>query len=260
MLSITNLHAKTDNKEIIKGLDLEVKPGQVHAIMGPNGAGKSTLTGILSGNPSYKITKGKIEFLKENLLDQKIEERAKNGLFIGFQNPVEIPGVNLTNFLKTALNEQRKHNNQPELTSGEFLKLIKEKIEFLGIDTDFYKNNVNEGLSGGQKKQSELLQMAALEPKLAVLDEIDSGLDVDSLKLVATNLEKLRTPKNSMILITHYQRLLNYIEPDFVHILIDGKIIKSGDKSLVEEIEKNGYKNFCPTCPFPNKNCFEVND
>ena len=244
MLTISNLHTQVEEQKILKGLSLEVKPGQIHIIMGPNAAGKSTLTGTLAGNPVYRTTQGTVTFAGKNLLELEIEDRAREGLFIGFQNPVEIPGVNLTNFLKTAYNQKRKHQNQKEIDSKDFIKLIKEKIKLLNLPQDFYQKNVNEGLSGGQKKLSELLQMAILEPKLAVLDEIDSGLDVDNLKLVASNLEKLKTPKNAIILITHNNKILEYIKPDFVHVLVGGRIVKSGDSALASEIEREGYKKY----------------
>ena len=242
MLSVNSLTVNIAGKTILKDLNLTISPGQIHAIMGPNGAGKSTLTAVLAGNDNYQVEAGEIWFAGQNLLEMEIEERALAGLFIGFQNPIEIPGVTLINFLKAAL--EAKANDQPLPSTAEILALIKQKIEFLGLPSDFYKRYVNANLSGGQKKLSELLQMAVLEPKLAVLDEIDSGLDIDSVKLVAANLNKLRSPERSIVLITHYQRILNFVKPDFVHVLKHGTIVASGGPELVAEIEAKGYDQF----------------
>jgi len=244
MLFINTLKVSVNQKLILHNLNLTVLPGQIHAIMGPNGAGKSTLTAVLAGNDNYQVEAGEIWFAGQNLLDMEVEERALAGLFIGFQNPIEIPGVTLVNFLKAALEAKAKANHQPLPSTAEILGLIKQKIEFLGLPSDFYKRYVNANLSGGQKKLSELLQMAVLEPKLAILDEIDSGLDIDSVKLVATNLNKLRAPDRSIILITHYQRILNFVKPDFVHVLKHGTIVASGGPELVAQIEAKGYDQF----------------
>ncbi len=244
MLSIKNLSVSIDGKTILKNLNLEIQAGEVHAIMGPNGAGKSTLTAVLAGQDGYQIDTGEVFFDGQNLLEMEVEERAVAGLFIGFQNPIEIPGVSLINFLKAAIEAKAKVMNQEPPSTSEILSKIKQKTDFLGLPSDFYKRTVNANLSGGQKKLSELLQLAVLEPRLAILDEIDSGLDIDAVKLVANNLNKLRTADNSFVLITHYQRILNFIKPDFVHILKHGQIIKSGGEALVEEIEANGYDQF----------------
>ncbi len=244
MITIDNLTVTTDNKIILKNLNFSASAGQIHAIMGPNGAGKSTLTAVLAGNDNYQVDSGEIWFAEQNLLEMEVEERALAGLFIGFQSPIEIPGVTLINFLKAALEAKAKTNNQPLPSAAEILTLVRQKIEFLGLPSEFYKGYVNANLSGGQKKLSELLQMAVLEPKLAVLDEIDSGLDIDSVKLVATNLNKLRSPDKSIILITHYQRILNFVKPDFVHVLKHGTIVASGGPELVAQIEAKGYDQF----------------
>ena len=241
MLSIKNLHARVDDKEILRGLDLEVPPGEVHAIMGPNGSGKSTLAGVLAGKDAYEVTAGTVSFEGKDLLDMDAEERAREGVFLAFQYPVEIPGVNSTYFLRAALNECRKHRGQPELDAMEFLTLVKEKMKLLDLKEDLLKRAVNVGFSGGEKKRNEIFQMAVLEPKLAVLDETDSGLDIDALRIVAEGVNKLKRPDNATLLITHYQRLLNYIVPDFVHVLWDGRIVKSGGKELALELEEKGY-------------------
>ncbi len=241
MIKIINLHAKIDGKEILKGVNLEIKPGEVHAIMGPNGAGKSTLANVLSGNEAYEVTQGEVKFLGKNLLDLSVEDRAKEGIFLGFQYPIEIPGVSMVNFLKIAHAEHRKHKGLEPLSSSEFLKLLKEKKELVEIDSKLTNRAVNEGFSGGEKKKNEIFQMAMLEPKLAILDETDSGLDIDALRIVANGVNKLKTKENATIVITHYQRLLDYIIPDFVHVLADGKIVKSGDKQLALELEEKGY-------------------
>lgn len=241
MIKITDLHAEIDGKEILKGVNLEVKAGEVHAIMGPNGAGKSTLANVLAGNEAYEVTKGKVIFNGKDLLDLSVEDRAKEGIFLGFQYPVEIPGVSMINFLKIAHAEHRKHQGLEPLSASEFLKLLKEKKELVEIDSKLTNRAVNEGFSGGEKKKNEIFQMAMLEPKLAILDETDSGLDIDALRIVAGGVNKLKTKDNATVVITHYQRLLDYIVPDFVHVLADGKIIKSGTKELALELEEKGY-------------------
>ena len=241
MLKIDNLHASVEDKEILKGLSLTINAGEVHAIMGPNGAGKSTLSSVLAGNEKFTVTSGSVEFEGKNLLELSIEERATLGLFLGFQYPVEIPGVSMANFLKLAINSRRKAQGLEPIKAGEFLKMMREKAEIVELGDKLMGRAVNEGFSGGEKKRNEIFQMAMLEPKLAVLDETDSGLDVDALRIVATGVQKLRTPNNATIVITHYQRLLDYIIPDFVHVLHDGKIIHSGTKELALEIEEKGY-------------------
>ncbi len=241
MLSVKNLHATVDGKEILRGINLEVHPGEVHAIMGPNGSGKSTLASVLAGNEKFTVTEGSVEFLGENILDLPIEERARMGLFLGFQYPVEIPGVTMANFMKVALNEQRKYRGEEPLSAGEFLRLMKQKSAVVELDSKLTSRAVNEGFSGGEKKKNEIFQMAMLEPKLAVLDETDSGLDIDALRIVATGVTKLHTEENATIVITHYQRLLDYIVPDYVHVLYNGRIIHSGDKSLALKLEEEGY-------------------
>ncbi|MDC1448554.1 Fe-S cluster assembly ATPase SufC [Flavobacteriaceae bacterium] len=241
MLEIKNLHASVDNKEILKGINLVVKPGEVHAIMGPNGAGKSTLASIIAGKDEFEVTKGEVLLDGQDLADDAPEERAHKGIFLSFQYPVEIPGVTVTNFMKTAINESRKARGQEDMPANEMLKMIKEKAELLEIDRKFLSRSLNEGFSGGEKKRNEIFQMAMLEPKVAILDETDSGLDIDALRIVAAGVNKLRSKDNAVVVITHYQRLLDYIVPDFVHVLYDGKIVKSGDASLALELEEKGY-------------------
>ncbi|MEP6484357.1 MAG: Fe-S cluster assembly ATPase SufC [Rudaea sp.] len=241
MLNIDNLHARIAGKEILKGLSLDVKAGEVHAIMGPNGAGKSTLGNILAGREGYEVTQGSVVYESKNLLDLDPEMRAADGVFLAFQYPVEIPGVNNTYFLKAALNAQRKHRGEAELDSMQFLKLVREKLRVLHISDDLMHRAVNAGFSGGEKKRNEIFQMALLEPKLAILDETDSGLDIDALKMVADGVNSMRDPKRAFIVITHYQRLLDYIVPDFVHVMVDGRIVESGDKSLALKLEEQGY-------------------
>ena len=242
MLKIEDLHVNVENKKILQGLDLEIAPGEIHAIMGPNGSGKSTLANVLSGKEGYEVKKGKITFLKKNLFNLEPETRAGEGLFLAFQYPVEIPGVSGMNFLRTTLNSVRKYKKQKELDGVNFLKLLREKAKFIKMDEKLIKRSVNTGFSGGEKKRSEILQMILLEPKLAILDETDSGLDIDALKTVANGVNDLKNKNRSFLIITHYQRLLNYIIPDKVHILSKGKIIKSGDKNLAIELEKKGYE------------------
>ncbi|THD32881.1 Fe-S cluster assembly ATPase SufC [uncultured Flavobacterium sp.] len=241
MLSIKNLHAGIEDKDILKGINLEVKAGEVHAIMGPNGSGKSTLSAVIAGNENYEVTEGSVELDGEDLSDLTPEERAHKGVFLSFQYPVEIPGVSVTNFMKTAINESRKAKGQEEMPANEMLKLIREKSELLEIDRKFLSRSLNEGFSGGEKKRNEIFQMAMLEPKLAILDETDSGLDIDALRIVANGVNKLKSENNAIIVITHYQRLLDYIVPDFVHVLYNGKIVKSGGKELAYELEEKGY-------------------
>ncbi|MEN2398294.1 Fe-S cluster assembly ATPase SufC [Flavobacterium sp. MC2016-06] len=241
MLSIKNLHASIGDKEILKGINIEVKAGEVHAIMGPNGSGKSTLSAVIAGNENYEVTDGAVFLDGEDLADLAPEERAHKGVFLSFQYPVEIPGVSVTNFMKTAINETRKANGQEEMPANEMLKVIREKSELLEIDRKFLSRSLNEGFSGGEKKRNEIFQMAMLEPKLAILDETDSGLDIDALRIVANGVNKLKSEKNAIIVITHYQRLLDYIVPDFVHVLYNGKIVKSGGKELAYELEEKGY-------------------
>ena len=241
MLSIKNLHATIGDKEILKGINLEVKAGEVHAIMGPNGAGKSTLASIIAGNENYEVISGEIFLEGEDLSDLAPEERAHKGVFLSFQYPVEIPGVSVTNFMRTAINETRKAQGLEEMPANQMLKVIREKSELLEIDRKFLSRSLNEGFSGGEKKRNEIFQMAMLEPKLAILDETDSGLDIDALRIVANGVNKLKSDKNAVVVITHYQRLLDYIVPDFVHVLMDGKIVKSGDASLALALEEKGY-------------------
>jgi Fe-S cluster assembly ATP-binding protein len=241
MLSIKNLYVSVDGQEILKGINLEVKPGEVHAIMGPNGSGKSTLANVLVGKEEYEITEGTITYFGEDLIEKSPEDRAKEGIFLSFQYPVEIPGVPMVNFLKTSVNEHRKYRGEKELTAGEFLKLMREKMDMVEMHTQLTNRSVNEGFSGGEKKKNEIFQMALLEPKLAILDETDSGLDIDALKTVAHGVNALKTKENSTIVVTHYQRLLDYIIPDFVHVLYDGRIVKSAGKELAFELEEKGY-------------------
>lgn len=242
MLSIKNLYVSVEGQEILKGINLEIKPGEVHAIMGPNGSGKSTLANVLAGKEEYEITSGEITYLGEDLLEKSPEDRAKQGLFLSFQYPVEIPGVPMVNFLKTAVNEQRKYRGAKELTAGEFLKLMREKMDLIDFHAQLTNRSVNEGFSGGEKKKNEIFQMAMLEPTLAILDETDSGLDIDALKTVAHGVNALKSPKNSIIVVTHYQRLLEYIVPDYVHVLFQGRIVKSAGKELAFELEEKGYE------------------
>jgi len=242
ILEIKNLHAGVENKQILKGFSLTINAGEVHALMGLNGSGKSTLAAILAGRDGYEVTEGTVNYLGKDLLELDPEERAREGVFLAFQYPVEIPGVNSTYFLKAALNEIRKSKGQPELDAIEFLELVKDKIKLLELKDDLLKRSVNEGFSGGEKKRNEIFQMAVLEPKLAILDETDSGLDIDALKIVASGVNKLKRPDSAQLVITHYQRLLNYIVPDFVHVMADGRIVKSGGKQLALELEANGYE------------------
>lgn len=242
ILEIRNLNASVEGKPILKGVDLVLRAGEVHAIMGPNGSGKSTLSAILAGREEYEVTEGQILYAGRDLLDMAPEERAREGLFLAFQYPVEIPGVNSAYFLKAALNEIRKHRGEAELDAMEFLSLVKEKMKLLDLREDFLKRPVNEGFSGGEKKRNEIVQMAVLEPRLAVLDETDSGLDIDALKVVSAGVNRLKRPDNAQLVITHYQRLLNYIVPDFVHVLSDGRIVRSGGKELAHELEARGYE------------------
>ena len=241
MLKIENLHVSIGGNQILKGINLEVKAGETHAIMGPNGSGKSTLAQVLAGHEEYEIDDGKVEYLSKNLLEMDIEERACKGIFLAFQYPVELPGVNNTYFLKSALNAQRKYRGEKEIDAMEFIDLIGDKIKLLNLKDSLLKRPVNEGFSGGEKKRNEIFQMAVLEPKLALLDETDSGLDIDALRVVANGVNSMRKEENAIIIVTHYQRLLNYIVPDFVHVLVDGKIINSGDKNLALELEEKGY-------------------
>ncbi len=241
MLQIKDLHASVEEKDILKGINLDIKAGEIHAIMGPNGSGKSTLASIIAGKESFEITKGEMAFNNEDISELSPEERAHKGVFLSFQYPVEIPGVSVTNFIKTAINETRKAKGLKDMPASAMLKLIKEKADLLEIDRKFLSRSLNEGFSGGEKKRNEIFQMAMLEPKLAILDETDSGLDIDALKIVANGVNKLRSSDNAILVITHYQRLLDHIVPDFVHVLIDGKIVKSGTKELAHELEEKGY-------------------
>ncbi len=241
MLEIKNLHAKVEEKDILKGINLEIKPGEIHAIMGPNGSGKSTLASVITGKEEYEITDGQILFENENLEDVSPEERAHKGIFMSFQYPIEIPGVTTTNFIKTAINETRKAQGEKEMSAKDMLQKLREKCDLLDIDQKFLSRSINDGFSGGEKKRNEIFQMAMLEPKLAILDETDSGLDIDALKIVANGVNKLKSKDNAVLVITHYQRLLDHIVPDFVHVLFDGKIVKSGGKELAFELEEKGY-------------------
>ncbi len=241
MLKIENLHAEVEGKEILKGIDLTIDAGKVHAIMGPNGSGKSTLANVLAGRSGYEVTEGSVTYLGRNLLELLPEERAREGIFLAFQYPVEIPGVNNVYLLKAGLNAVRRHRNLPELDAMDFMKLVRSRLELVQMDESLLSRAVNEGFSGGEKKRNEIFQMAILEPRLAILDETDSGLDIDALRIVANGVNSLRSPDRSMILVTHYQRLLNYIQPDYVHVLSGGRIIKSGGKELALELEERGY-------------------
>lgn len=241
MLEIKNLHASINGKEILKGLSLTIKPGEIHAIMGPNGSGKSTLASVVSGNPTFEVTQGSIVFEGKDLQEMAPEERANEGIFLSFQYPVEIPGVSMVNFMRTAINEQRKYKNLPPISATDFLRIMREKKALVEMDNKLANRSVNEGFSGGEKKRNEIFQMAMLEPKLAILDETDSGLDIDALRIVANGVNKLKSAENATIVITHYQRLLDYIIPDFVHVLHDGRIVKSGGKELAMELEAKGY-------------------
>lgn len=241
MLSIKNIHASVEGKQILKGINLEVQAGEVHAIMGPNGGGKSTLASVLAGREEYEVTEGSIEFLGKDILELSPEDRAREGLFLAFQYPVEIPGVSTTNFIKTALNEKRKYHGLQPLDAVSFMKLMREKINLVEIDKSLLTRSINEGFSGGEKKKNEIFQMAMLEPRLTILDETDSGLDIDALRIVASGVNKLRDENRAIIVITHYQRLLDYLQPDFVHVLVNGRIVKSGTKELALELEEKGY-------------------
>ena len=244
MLKIENLHCSINSTPVLKGLSLEINPGETHAIMGPNGSGKSTLAAIIAGNENYEITKGSISFLNNDLLEFSPEERSHLGLFLSFQYPVEIPGVSVSNFIKAAVNEHRKINGLDEIPAAELLKIMKNNLELLEMDSSFLSRSMNDGFSGGEKKRNEIFQLAMLNPKLAILDETDSGLDIDALRVVSGGVNKLKSNKNSFIIITHYQRLLNYISPDFVHVLNNGKIIKTGDATLALHLEERGYDGF----------------
>ena len=241
MLEIKDLHASINGKEILKGINLTVKSGEVHAIMGPNGSGKSTLSNVLVGHPSYEVTKGSVTFDGKDLLSLSAEDRSREGLFLSFQYPVEIPGVSMVNFMRAAVNEHRKYKRLPALTASEFLKLMRQKREIVELDSKLANRSVNEGFSGGEKKRNEIFQMAMLEPKLSILDETDSGLDIDALRIVAEGVNKLKTPETSCIVITHYQRLLDYIKPDVVHVLYKGRIVKTAGPELALELEEKGY-------------------
>ncbi len=241
MLSIKNLHASVEGTEILKGINLDIKAGEVHAIMGPNGSGKSTLASVLAGREEYEVTEGSVEFLGKDILELSPEDRAREGLFLAFQYPVEIPGVSTVNFIKTALNEKRKYHGEEPLDAVSFMKLMKEKMNLVEIDKSLLTRSINEGFSGGEKKKNEIFQMAMLEPKLTILDETDSGLDIDALRIVASGVNKLRDENRAIIVITHYQRLLDYLQPDFVHVLLNGKIVRNGTKELALELEEKGY-------------------
>ena len=241
MLKIKNIHAKIEDKGILNGIDLEIKAGEIHAIMGPNGSGKSTLASVITGKEEYEVTDGQILFENEDLEEVSPEERAHKGIFMSFQYPIEIPGITTTNFIKTAINETRKARGENDMPAKDMLKMLREKCDLLGIDQKFLSRSINDGFSGGEKKRNEIFQMAMLEPKLAILDETDSGLDIDALKIVANGVNKLKSQDNAVVVITHYQRLLDYIVPDYVHVLFDGKIVKSGTKDLAHELEEKGY-------------------
>ena len=241
MLKIKNIHAKIEDKGILNGIDLEIKAGEIHAIMGPNGSGKSTLASVITGKEEYEVTDGQILFENEDLEEVSPEERAHKGIFMSFQYPIEIPGITTTNFIKTSINETRKARGENDMPAKDMLKMLREKCDLLDIDQKFLSRSINDGFSGGEKKRNEIFQMAMLEPKLAILDETDSGLDIDALKIVANGVNKLKSQDNAVLVITHYQRLLDYIVPDYVHVLFDGKIVKSGTKDLAHELEKKGY-------------------
>jgi len=241
MLKIKNIHAKIEDKGILNGIDLEIKAGEIHAIMGPNGSGKSTLASVITGKEEYEVTEGQILFENEDLEEVSPEERAHKGIFMSFQYPIEIPGITTTNFIKTAINETRKARGENDMPAKDMLKMLREKCDLLDIDQKFLSRSINDGFSGGEKKRNEIFQMAMLEPKLAILDETDSGLDIDALKIVANGVNKLKSQDNAVVVITHYQRLLDYIVPDYVHVLFDGKIVKSGTKDLAHELEEKGY-------------------
>jgi Fe-S cluster assembly ATP-binding protein len=241
MLRIENLHARIEEKQILNGINLEINPGEVHAIMGPNGSGKSTLASVLAGREQYEVTEGTVEFMGKDLLEMAPEERAREGMFLAFQYPVEIPGVSTTNFIKTAVNETRKHRGQEPLDAVAFLKLMKERMKLVEIDQSLLSRSLNEGFSGGEKKRNEIFQMAMLEPRLAILDETDSGLDIDALRIVANGVNQYRGKDNAFLIVTHYQRLLDYIVPDFVHVLYNGRIVRSGTRELALELEEKGY-------------------
>ena len=241
MLKIKNIHAKIEDKAILNGIDLEIKAGEIHAIMGPNGSGKSTLASVITGKEEYEVTDGQILFENEDLEEVSPEERAHKGIFMSFQYPIEIPGITTTNFIKTAINETRKARGENDMPAKDMLKMLREKCDLLDIDQKFLSRSINDGFSGGEKKRNEIFQMAMLEPKLAILDETDSGLDIDALKIVANGVNKLKSQDNAVVVITHYQRLLDYIVPDYVHVLFDGKIVKSGTKDLAHELEEKGY-------------------
>lgn len=241
MLKIENLQARIEEKEILKGINLDIKPGEIHAIMGPNGSGKSTLASVLAGREDYEVTGGSVDFMGKDLLEMSPEDRAKEGLFLAFQYPVEIPGVSTTNFIKTAVNEKRKYQGLEPLDAAQFLKTMKEKMKLVEINQSLLSRSLNEGFSGGEKKRNEIFQMAMLEPKLAILDETDSGLDIDALRIVANGVNQLRSKDNAFLVVTHYQRLLDYIVPDFVHVLYNGRIVRSGTKELALELEEKGY-------------------
>lgn len=241
MLSITNIHASIEGKQILNGINLSIRSGEVHAIMGPNGSGKSTLASVLAGREEYEVTKGSVTFLEKDLLEMAPEDRAREGLFLAFQYPVEIPGVSTTNFIKAAVNEKREYRGEEPLDAVSFMKLMKAKMAMLQIDQSLLSRSINEGFSGGEKKRNEIFQMAMLEPRLMILDEMDSGLDIDALRIVANGINKLRNENNAVLIITHYQRLLDYLQPDFVHVLYNGRIVRSGAKELALELEENGY-------------------
>ena len=251
MLSVRNLHAGVDGREILRGIDLEVKTGEVHAVMGPNGSGKSTLAQVLAGHPAYTVTAGEVIYEGQNLLELSPEARARAGLFLAFQYPVEIPGVSNAYFLKAALNAIRKYRGQDEIDAMDFVTLVQDKAKLLGLDETFMKRGLNEGFSGGEKKKNEVFQMAVLEPKFCILDETDSGLDIDALRLVANGVNTMRGPNRAMLVVTHYQRLLDYVIPDFVHVLVDGRIVKSGDADLARNLEKHGYGWIVEEAPKP---------